>query len=246
MDAAAPEDVVRAEVAGLVLYSRAGDRQIGAPARALRRTRAPGDGMLDIGANIGYFALLAASCVGPSGHVTAMEPNPENVALMERSLAESGFGHVTVIQAGASADIGTLALHAASGNGATSSCDPGRGARRTAAGLPVDVALSRRAGPLRLVKIDVEGFEFEALRGAERVLAEDRATLLLEFAPDGLVGTDGPGLLGWLAARGYGFALLEGEGPGTPLGAAGVMDAFARAGVDHVDIMAVPETQAAE
>jgi FkbM family methyltransferase len=171
-----------------------------------------------------------------------MEPNPDNVALLERSVAESGFGHVTVIQAGASAEIGTLALHAASGNGATSAYDPTRGARRTAAGLPIDVALSRRPAPLRLVKIDVEGFEFEALRGAERVLAEDRPVLLLEFAPEGLVGTDGPGLLAWLAARGYGFSVLAGEGPATPCDAAGVMEAFARAGRDHIDIMATPDT----
>ena len=251
VDAAAPEDVVRAELADFVLYSREGDGEIGAPARAgryephvaaaLRRTLGPGDAMLDVGANIGYFTLLAAGLVGPAGHVTAMEPNPENVALMERSVAESGFGNVTVIQAGASAAIGTLALHAASGNGATSAYDPTRGARRTAAGLPIDVALSRRAAPLRLIKIDVEGFEFEALRGAERVLAEDRPVLLLEFAPEGLVGTDGPGLLAWLAARGYGFSVLEGEGPGAPRDAAGVMEAFARAGVDHIDIVASPE-----
>src|SRR3989304_509633 len=42
-----------------------------------RKYLRPGDIFMDIGANIGYFTLLAASCVGPAGHVHSFEPNPE-------------------------------------------------------------------------------------------------------------------------------------------------------------------------
>ena len=67
-------------------------------ARKLR----PGMHVLDIGANIGYYTFLAASIVGPSGKVWAIEPNSKNVAFLLATRARNGFGHIEIIQAAAS------------------------------------------------------------------------------------------------------------------------------------------------
>src|SRR5687768_1033712 len=52
----------------------------------------PGDTFLDLGANMGYFTMLAASLVGPGGRVLAFEPRHDNVALLHLSARENGFG----------------------------------------------------------------------------------------------------------------------------------------------------------
>ena len=60
----------------------------------LRRFLRPGMGVLDIGANIGVFALLAAAKVGPDGYVLAVEPNPANTRLLEASRRLNGFAQL--------------------------------------------------------------------------------------------------------------------------------------------------------
>src|SRR5690606_15185214 len=57
----------------------------------VRRLLQPGMTFVDVGANIGYFALLAASLVGAQGKVIAFEPNLENCELLRRSIAANGF-----------------------------------------------------------------------------------------------------------------------------------------------------------
>src|SRR6516162_2342073 len=58
----------------------------------------PGMAVVDIGANIGCLTMLLASLVGPSGLVVAVEPNPENVKLLEASRRVNGFDQVLVLQ----------------------------------------------------------------------------------------------------------------------------------------------------
>src|SRR3954447_5078874 len=58
--------------------------------RLIRRVLRPGDHFVDCGANIGYFTLAAAACVGASGRVDAFEPDPLNRARLEANLAANG------------------------------------------------------------------------------------------------------------------------------------------------------------
>ena len=57
----------------------------------------PGDVFIDVGANIGYFTLLAAGRVGPQGKVYAIEASPETFALLQRNIALNGFGNIEAI-----------------------------------------------------------------------------------------------------------------------------------------------------
>ena len=59
--------------------------------QAILRYVRPGMRVVDIGANLGYYSLLLADCVGPDGHLWAIEPNPELHALMSESIEVNGF-----------------------------------------------------------------------------------------------------------------------------------------------------------
>ena len=129
-----------------------------------RRFVQPGWHVLDLGANIGYFTMLSAALVGPSGSVMAIEPNPNNARLIEASRRVNGFSQVRVVQVAAGREAGLLVLHRAHSNGTTSAAPDdtaGLIASETVACVRVDgiVPRGRRIG---LIKADVEGAEYLA------------------------------------------------------------------------------------
>jgi FkbM family methyltransferase len=71
----------------------------------------PGDYVIDIGANIGAFTVLAASKVGPSGHVYCFEPDPEICKRLNRNIGLNGLKNVTVFRAAVGAISGEALLH---------------------------------------------------------------------------------------------------------------------------------------
>src|SRR6516164_7959948 len=99
-----------------VVIGRSYDPRIAA---VLSRCVKPGMAVVDIGANIGYLTMLLASLVTASGRVVAVEPNPENVKLLEASRRVNGFDQVLVIQAAAGRHTALLALNVSYSNGTT-------------------------------------------------------------------------------------------------------------------------------
>ncbi|MCA9510006.1 MAG: FkbM family methyltransferase [Myxococcota bacterium] len=133
----------------------------------------PGDTFVDIGANIGVYAMWAARLVGDRGRVFAFEPVPGTRAQLERNVVENGFSQVEVVPKGVGAEPSTLTLHVVPGSSGLSS----RYARDDAASVAVEVEVATldaffagRAAP-RAMKIDVEGMELDVLRGAAGLLA---------------------------------------------------------------------------
>lgn len=150
-----------------------------------------GGTFVDVGANWGYFTLVAAHAVGPAGRVLALEPDPRMAAELRANVARNGIRHVTVVEAAASAQAGEAVLAGyAEGdrNRGVSSlvARPGGDAAsfvvRTAA---LDDLLDAHAIPSAdLVKVDVEGAEEMVLRGMARGLASGRyRRVLLELHP---------------------------------------------------------------
>ena len=218
-------------------------------AATIEASLAPGNSFVDIGANIGYFALLARTIVGPGGQVVAIEPNDYNVKLIEQSIQANGFDNISVAQVAVSDRIETLSLNATTGNGSTSALGQTQDKiqnARTVASLPLDALLALRTQPVRLIKIDVEGYENIALRGAEALLRADRPDIIFEFSPTNLEGASGPGFLNWLAGLGYTFRSLR-AGAETDFSPAAdrIMQDFERAGSDHIDVHAQATTRAA-
>jgi FkbM family methyltransferase len=191
---------LRIECDGYVLFADPDDGQIGAPLHAthshephveafMRGFLRAGDVVLDVGANIGSLAMLAASRVGSSGRVIAVEPLAHNRQLLARSAQANRFDQVEVISAAAADKAGELELrtHPLTSNSARPAAagDLLREARGVTLRVPVvalDEALARLTR-LDLVKIDIEGMEPLALRGFERTLARLRPVLISEFHP---------------------------------------------------------------
>lgn len=152
-----------------------------AEARLLRRFLRPGDRVLDVGANVGYFTLIAARAVGASGAVVAVEPVEANADALDRNVAVNGFTNVTTRRVAVDAVDGTVDVGLADepfarerGQDATSGHYTVGGAllsRRvpsvTLDRLSADFSPGR---PVRLVKIDVEGMEERALEGFRATL----------------------------------------------------------------------------
>jgi FkbM family methyltransferase len=172
----------------------------------------PGDTVLDVGANIGYFTLLFARAVGPGGRVVAIEPDPENVALLTRNVARNGYAdRVTVLPRAAWDASGPLRLFRSEENrGDHQTYDIGEGRESvTIDALRVDDYAPLAAGPpVALVKMDIQGAEYRALLGMRELLARSRDVVLLtEFWPLGLqrAGTPPAAYLDLIASMGFGF-----------------------------------------
>jgi FkbM family methyltransferase len=190
---------------------------------AFRALVRPGMNVALVGADVGYYVLLAAS-LNRTGKVFAIEPFPTHFAILERNVRDNGLNNVALfnIAAGArdqTADLvnpGTESRLDLASNGTTAV-----GERVTVAVRPLDAVLIPALPPgvrLDFVQIDVEGAEWDVLRGMEQLLARDRPTLLIEVHGPLLprFGTTKPEFVRWLADRGYAARWLDGEGVAEP------------------------------
>ncbi len=142
---------------------------------------------MDVGANIGAVTCWLARKIGPGGLVVAFEPDPENLAVLRRNLALNHVSNVRIIEQGAWETAGELEFHA--GGGYTSSfCQTSYVAaapeRYRTVKVPVttidQVAVDLRLPRLDLIKMDIEGGEGPALRGAIESLRRWRPTVIVE------------------------------------------------------------------
>jgi len=181
----------------------------------IRKLLRRNDVFVDVGANDGYFSLLASTLVGPSGQVLALEPIPTTVAELRANIGLNGLANITVIESAASDDAGELSLTmpTRAGTGMTT--------LRPIDGISCRVTCNRldrilAHGPTpRLVKIDVEGAELKALRGLEGVfLARDPPDVLCEVTASYLeqVGASAREVYSLMEGFGYRAYLVRGYG----------------------------------
>jgi FkbM family methyltransferase len=177
-------------------------------AEALRRTLGPGRVFWDVGANIGFSALIAARLVGPAGAVVALDPQRECADAIRANAALNGFGQLQVVQAAAGAATGTADLIVVADSLWTRLATVGEHdleARREHVAV---VALDDlEAPPPDVVKIDVEGAELDVLAGAQRLLSERRPILIVEMHGKNAAFADA------MAALDYRVTNLDGPEP---------------------------------
>ena len=149
--------------------------------RALAAALRPGDVFLDGGASYGWFTALGVRLLSGAGSVIAVEASADRARTLEVDLDRAGIGSVTVLNAALAAGLGTASLRLPEGReegqatlGAVSNEDDA--AARTVELITLD---SLGLTKLDIVKLDIEGAEFDALLGAAETISRCRPRLML-------------------------------------------------------------------
>jgi FkbM family methyltransferase len=128
-----------------------------------------GQTVIDIGANIGTFALAAARYVGAQGRVVSIEPHPENVRYLKRNIKQNRIGNVTVIEGAVAARDGSVSLFASEESGLHSMrLDHGHGSFAAEAFTLKKIMDRYGIERCDLLKVDCESAEFEIIPAIDR------------------------------------------------------------------------------
>jgi FkbM family methyltransferase len=166
----------------------------------------PGDVFVDIGANIGWYTIVAASIVGVDGHVYAFEPAGDNFELAARNLIHNDLQNVTLEQMAISDRAGTDLLFLSTenlGDHRLFASDEERSSQPVRA-TSLSEYFECKSTPIRMLKLDTQGSEARIFEGmpADFVRERDVAAILLEYWPFGLEqsGSSAQALIRRLAA----------------------------------------------
>lgn len=219
------------------LFVEAGD------IRSLRRYVKPGEVVIDIGANVGFFTTRFARWVSGGGFVIAVEPEATNFRQLLRNLDRSGTAAVVrTVQGVAAEHPGTLKL-------AINPIHPGDH-RIASEGVDVpaftidDLVRKEPSARVCLMKIDVQGAEERVLRGARETIRRDHPAILVEMDDDELrkMGSSAERVVTWLMGFGY---VIQRLGNNSEMGQLPVAEAIrmCRSG-RYVDLMFVEASSA--
>jgi len=209
----------------------------------------PGSVVLDIGANIGYYTLLAASRIGKGGKVIAFEPSAEDIAMLRMSLAVNRFDNVTIHAKAVAEANGVLSFRMADSIAVVGRSGPAAKAFQVES-VALDSYLKDEPR-IDLVKMDIDGGEGLALRGMKQLLKRHRPVLFSEFSPALLRDISGiapEAYLEELRSLGYALRALvkKKDAPAwfildKPSHSDGeILRCHAESGLSHLDLQALP------
>jgi len=170
----------------------------------------PGDIVIDVGANIGYYTLMAAARVGKRGHVYAFEPASHTFKILQKNIQINGFTNVSLYNLAISNEEGYVELYLSDSinTGATSITVPElfSGKVEKVRCITIDNFLNKEnIKKVDLIKIDVEGAEPKVLRGMNKLLSEQNPKILIEINEERLrsAGHSKDYIYEFLASKGY-------------------------------------------
>jgi FkbM family methyltransferase len=146
----------------------------------------PGDVFIDVGASFGYYTTLGASLVGPTGKVFAFEPSPIASQVVEKMIEDSMLQNVMLTKAAVGKENGNVSLFLPTTRHLHSPSILYSDPRFVPVQIPV-IALDHfmpleNVPKVKLVKIDVEGYEPDVLAGMDRLIKEKRIeNIICEF-----------------------------------------------------------------
>jgi len=173
--------------------------------------------VIDIGANVGYYTLLAAELVGETGSVFAFEPDPGNYALLRKNVELNGYTNVKTHPKAISENSGYVTLFVDGANFGNRSLAKGNivldGGAIEAETTSLDefCAIHPIPGRIDVLKIDAQGAEGLILKGARTTLETWTPKIFMEFEPVMLrnIGTDPVALLRDFERLGYNYKLID-------------------------------------
>ena len=236
----------REYVSCMMAYGRYASAIVGVMARVLR----PGDRVIDVGAQLGYLTAHAAVRVGPTGRVFSLEPDPNAVARLRGVVERNEFSWVRVLPVAASDHEGEIVFHVSETLGwstAVAGTHLTDLSRTVVAATRIDelVRQGTVVGPIRFVKLDVEGYEPVALAGMQELLARDRPVVVTEISRELLAasGHSPADVLSLVARHDYTLYRMV-EERGRVLGATSGFELIAPdASVVSGDVLCVPSEE---
>ncbi|MBS1810944.1 MAG: FkbM family methyltransferase [Acidobacteria bacterium] len=134
--------------------------------------------VIDVGANIGYYTRIASNLVGQEGQVLAFEPSPKALSVLKLNTGD--LGNVQIFPVALSDSEGEVRFYVRK-NGGTSSLSADSGAQQVLVKMTTLDHLPINVQQVDFIKIDVEGFEPDVLRGAQSVIKRFRPIVYLEY-----------------------------------------------------------------
>jgi FkbM family methyltransferase len=165
--------------------------------------------VVDVGANFGYYTLLAARLVGDEGKVFAFEPDPYNYDLLCRNIEVNGYRNVVPVRKAVFSKSGKMKLFLDKSNlGAhsLSEANVDKGASITVEATSLDGYFKNTDYKIDFIKMDVQGLEMKVLEGMENTISRsDNLEIITEFWPTGLrnSGSSPRGFLNKLVECGF-------------------------------------------
>jgi len=143
-----------------------------------------GDTVLDIGANIGMVTVLLSDLVGKNGHVHSFEPNPSLCNVIKQAIIRNKMTNVNLHSIALGSKKDTLELIIPNENKGSASLIRNKGRANcdviSVQVVPLDeICLYEGMSSIRLIKIDVEGFETDVLLGAQQLLSTIKPDAIL-------------------------------------------------------------------
>ena len=172
---------------------------------AFEREIQPGSVVYDVGANVGYFSLLASELTGKEGQVYSFEPLPRNIKFLMKHKSLNNLNNIEVIEAAVSFQSGE-ALFDLGASSAMGHLSEVGGLRVRMVSLD-DLVSEGELQPPEYIKIDVEGAEYDVLRGAEKIIEKFRPTLFLDTHQR----TAHQNTIQYLEEHHYNFEILDGK-----------------------------------
>lgn len=152
----------------------------------------PGQSFLDIGANIGLMTLYASKIVGKNGQVYSVEANPETAKILNTNIQRNQFANIKLIPHAVGAEKGKGKIYANIhlNRGSASLVNH----ENTDSYYEIDIfPLYDLISPdthIHLVKMDIEGYELEALRGMKNLLSKENSPVLIIECGEAITGTE--------------------------------------------------------
>jgi FkbM family methyltransferase len=179
----------------------------------ISRNLKPGMTFIDIGANIGYYTVIASKRVGKSGRVYCFEPDPQNYRMLVKNISENKLSNVCPQSTALSDSTGTATLHTDSKNFGAHSLNKSNiwdeKSEVTVSTMKLDDFVG--ADKIDMIKLDVQGAESKVIAGSIRTLMTQRPILVLELWPYGIqkMGDDPVKLVRDLEEIGYHIQVTE-------------------------------------
>jgi len=180
-----------------------------------RQHLGPGMTVVDIGAHIGYYTLQAARLVGKTGRVYAFEPEPQNFALLTKNIELNDYRNVVCVPQAVSSKSGTGELFVSRFSVTHSlSPDSARSSEKISIKMTSLDDFFQEAGwrPVNFIKMNIEGWEYYALKGMEKLARlSRRLNMMLEYHPDELhkAGVTPSALLNMISDMGFNYYLID-------------------------------------